>query len=58
VASTVGHHDDPGRTMMWVAGAFAQHEKGRRDAELRSGRLHKRRETAKKVVASRTSSSG
>jgi len=42
--------DDLGRKMMrQVAGAFAEYEKGRLVAKLRSGRQRKRAETGKKV---------
>jgi DNA invertase Pin-like site-specific DNA recombinase len=42
--------DDLGRKMMrQVAGAFAEYEKGRLVAKLRSGRQRKRTETGKKV---------
>jgi DNA invertase Pin-like site-specific DNA recombinase len=42
--------DDLGRKMMrQVAGAFAEYEKGRLVAKLRSGRMRKRMETGKKV---------
>ena len=42
--------DDPSRTMMrQVAGAFAEYEKARLVAKLRSGRQRKRVETGKKV---------
>ena len=42
--------DDLGRKMMrQVAGAFAEYEKGRLVAKLRSGRERKRNETGKKV---------
>ena len=42
--------DDLGRKMMrQVAGAFAEYEKGRLVAKLRSGRQRKRMETGKKV---------
>jgi len=41
---------DLGRKMMrQVAGAFAEYEKGRLIAKLRSGRERKRKETGKKV---------
>lgn len=42
--------DDLGRKMMrQVAGAFAEYEKGRLIAKLRSGRERKRKDTGKKV---------
>jgi DNA invertase Pin-like site-specific DNA recombinase len=52
--------DDLGRKMMrQVAGAFAEYEKGRLVAKLRSGRERRRKETRKKVGGgSRTWSSG
>jgi hypothetical protein len=47
--------DDLGRKMMrQVAGAFAEYEKGRLVAKLRSGRLRKRMETGKKVGGRRS----
>lgn len=47
--------DDLGRKMMrQVAGAFAEYEKGRLVAKLRSGRQRKRAETGKKVGGQRS----